>query len=67
MSVEFVTCPVCKQQLALQDYVLVGNDVVCANAKCLTTLHIDQRNPLRLSVVPFERTRNSDSRPESYG
>jgi alpha-aminoadipate/glutamate carrier protein LysW len=67
MSVEFIKCPACGQKLALQDYVLKGNEVVCANQKCLTTLHIDQRNPLRLSVVPVEQTRNVDSRPESYG
>ncbi len=67
MSVEFITCPACRQKLALQDYVLKGNDVVCANAKCLTTLHIDQRSPLRVSVVPIAKTRNADARPESYG
>jgi hypothetical protein len=67
MSVEFIKCPACGQKLALQDYVLKGNEVVCANQKCLTTLRVDQRNPLRLSVVPVEQTRNVDSRPESYG
>jgi hypothetical protein len=67
MSVEFIKCPACGQKLALQDYVLKGNEVVCANQKCLTTLRVDQRNPLRLSVVPVEQTRKVDSRPESYG
>ena len=67
MAVEFAKCPVCGQKLALQDYVLKGTEVVCANPKCLTTLRIDQRNPIRLSVVPIEQTRNVDSRPESYG
>ncbi len=67
MPVEFIKCPACGQKLALQDYMLPGTEVVCANSKCLTTLHVDQRGPLRLSVVPFEQTRNADSRPESYG
>lgn len=67
MSVEFIKCPACKQPLALQAYMLAGYDVVCANPKCLTTLHIDQRSPLRVSIVPVERTRDGDSRPESYG
>jgi hypothetical protein len=67
MPVEFIKCPACGQRLAIQDYVLQGNEVVCANPKCLTTLRIDQHSPLRLSVVPVEQTRNSNSRPESYG
>lgn len=67
MAVELVTCPVCKQKLALQEYVLQGNEVVCANPRCLTSLRIDQRHPLKVSIVPVEQTRNSNSRPESYG
>ncbi|MDZ4720709.1 MAG: hypothetical protein SH847_19815 [Roseiflexaceae bacterium] len=67
MPVEFVACPACKQKLALQDYVLQGNEVVCANPQCLTSLRIDQRQPLKVSVVPVEKTRNANSRPESYG
>ncbi len=67
MPVEFVECPVCHQKLALQEYVLKGTEVVCANPKCLTTLRVDQRSPLRVSVVPTDQTRNANSRPESYG
>ena len=67
MSVEFIKCPACGQRLALQEYVLQGNEVVCANPRCLTTLRVDQRKPLRMSIVPAEQTRNPDSRPESYG
>lgn len=67
MPVEFVTCPVCKQKLALQEYMLKGTEVVCANARCLTSLRIDQRLPLKISIVPVEQTRNANSRPESYG
>jgi hypothetical protein len=67
MAMEFTTCPVCGQQLGLLDYMLVGSEVVCANPQCLTSLRIDQRNPLRVSVVPEEQTYNADSRPESYG
>ena len=67
MSIEFVKCPACKQPLALQEYVLKGNEVVCANSKCLTTLHVESRNPLRVTIVPIAKTRNASSRPESYG
>lgn len=67
MPIEFVRCPKCGQRLALQEYVLRGTEVVCANQRCLTTLRVDQRSPLKLSVVPVEQTRNSNSRPESYG
>lgn len=67
MPLEFVTCPVCKQKLAIQEYVTAQNEVVCANPQCLTTLRVDQRNPLRVSIVPVEQTYNADSRPESYG
>lgn len=65
MAVEFATCPVCKQKLALQDYVLPGNEVVCAN--CETNLRITKRRPLRVEQIPIEQTYNADSRPESYG
>jgi hypothetical protein len=67
MDVEFATCPTCRQKLALQSYVLAGSEVVCANQKCLQILRVDQRTPLRLSLVAVEKTRNSNSRPESYG
>ncbi len=66
MALEFVTCPVCKQQLGLQDYMLeVGGDVVCAN--CETNLRIEQRKPLRIKQIPIEETFNANDRPESYG
>lgn len=67
MPPEFVRCPVCKQKLAIQDYVTVGSDVVCANPECLTSLRIVSRRPLRVEVVPIEETFNADDRPESYG
>ena len=64
----FATCPVCKQKLALQDYMaLVGVEVVCANRKCETNLRVEKQNPLRLAQVPIEETFNASSRPESYG
>ena len=65
MALEFATCPVCKQKLAIQEYVLLGGDVVCAN--CETNLRIDKRSPLRLVQIPIQETFNKDSRPESYG
>ena len=65
MALEFATCPVCKQKLALQDYTMVGSEVVCSN--CETNLRVDKRNPLRLVQIPIEETFNKDSRPESYG
>ena len=65
MAPEFATCPVCKQKLALQDYITVGTEVVCNN--CESNLRIDSRRPLRISLVPIEQTFNADSRPESYG
>jgi alpha-aminoadipate carrier protein LysW len=62
----FATCPVCKQKLALQDYMaLVGTEVVCSN--CETNLRVESASPLRLTRVPIEETFNADSRPESYG
>ena len=61
----FATCPVCKQKLALQEYVVVGSEVVCAN--CETNLRVEKRNPLRLAQIPVEETFNASSRPESYG
>ena len=67
MSIETVTCPVCKQKLAIFTYMLAGSELVCANPKCLTSLHIDSHRPLRVSVVPKAQTHNADSRPESYG
>jgi alpha-aminoadipate carrier protein LysW len=64
---EFATCPVCKQKLAIQDYLVVGAQVVCANANCETNLRVEKRRPLRLVQIPIEDTFNMDSRPESYG
>jgi uncharacterized protein YbaR (Trm112 family) len=66
MSLEFVACPVCKQKLALFDYMTIGADVVCANPECLTYLRIEGRKPLKLSVIPDRQTYNADTRPESY-
>ncbi|MEO7911944.1 MAG: hypothetical protein ABIV47_20055 [Roseiflexaceae bacterium] len=66
MATLFVTCPVCKQKLALQDYMaLVGVEVVCS--KCETNLRVESGRPLRLTAVPVEETFNASSRPESYG
>jgi len=66
MALEFAKCPVCKQKLALQDYMaLVGIEVVCAN--CETNLRVEKRNPLRLVQIPIQETFNASSRPESYG
>ena len=66
MAPVFATCPVCKQKLALQDYMaMVGVEVVCAN--CETNLRVESVRPLRLTVVPVEETFNASSRPESYG
>ena len=67
MAPVFANCPVCKQKLALQDYVIVGSEVVCANAKCETNLRVEQQNPLRLAQIPIQDTFNASSRPESYG
>jgi len=62
----FATCPVCKQKLALQDYMaMVSVEVVCSN--CETNLRVESSRPLRLSQVPVEETFNASSRPESYG
>jgi hypothetical protein len=66
MSLEFATCPVCKQKLGVYDYMTTGADVVCANPECQTYLRIDSRRPLRLSVIPDQQTYNAETRPESY-
>ena len=65
MPPEFAVCPVCKQKLAIQDYVVVGTEVVCNN--CESNLRIENRRPLRIVLVPIQETFNADSRPESYG
>jgi uncharacterized protein YbaR (Trm112 family) len=66
MSLEFAACPACKQKLALFDYMTTGADVVCANPQCLTYLKIESRRPLRLAVIPDDKTYNAEARPESY-
>jgi hypothetical protein len=63
----FVACPTCKQKLAFHDYVVEGSEMVCANPRCETVLRLVQRKPPKVEVVPFEATRNPNSRPESYG
>jgi uncharacterized protein YbaR (Trm112 family) len=63
--VEVISCPVCEQKLAVQAYVIVGTELVCAN--CETNLRITKRRPLRVEQIPIEQTYNADSRPESYG
>ena len=65
MALEFATCPVCKQKLAIQEYLIVGAEVVCAN--CETNLRVEKRRPLRLVQIPIEETFNANARPESYG
>lgn len=65
MGLEFAVCPVCKQKLAVFDYMTVGSEVVCSN--CETTLQIKSHRPLRVERLPVEATYNADSRPESYG
>lgn len=67
MAVEFVVCPVCKQKLAVQSYVVAGSYVVCANPACNTSLRIVSRNPIKTEHVPIEKTFHPDYRPESYG
>ena len=66
MATVFATCPVCKQRLALQDYMaLVGAEMVCNN--CEANLRVESSSPLRVTRVPIEETFNANSRPESYG
>jgi hypothetical protein len=67
MALEFVRCPTCKQKLAVQSSMLDGTLVVCANAKCGTSLRILGRRPLRVEPVPEPETYKVDYRPESYG
>lgn len=67
MMVEIAVCPVCKQKLALQPYILVGTRVVCANPHCNTTLQVVKRNPAQVEQVPVAQTLNAYSSPESYG
>jgi uncharacterized protein YbaR (Trm112 family) len=67
MVMEVIKCPVCKQKLALQRYIVVGTRVVCANPQCNTTLQVVRRHPVKVERVPFEQTLNASSSPESYG
>lgn len=68
MAIVFVRCPVCKQKLALQDYMqAVGTSVVCANPSCETNLRVASNSPVKVEQVAIEATHNVDSRPESYG
>ncbi len=67
MDLEVVSCPACKQKLAIQPYIMVGALVVCANPNCGTSLRIIKRKPVKVEIVPEEQTFNVDYRPESYG
>lgn len=67
MEVEFVTCPTCKQRLAVMNYVAQGTLLVCANLKCDTSLRVLGRGPLRVEPVAKAETLKVDYRPESYG
>ena len=67
MGVLIVTCPVCKQKLGLQAYIHEGEELVCANERCQTTLRLTKRKPLKVEIVPVSQTLNADSQPESYG
>lgn len=67
MPVEFVRCPTCKQKLAVQEYIIPGTLVVCANLRCGTSLRVSSRRPLRVEPVPEVETYKAEYRPESYG
>lgn len=68
MPIAFISCPVCKQKLALQDYAqVVGTEFVCANAACETNLRVTNGRPLRVEKIAIETTFNANDRPESYG
>jgi uncharacterized protein YbaR (Trm112 family) len=67
MGLEIVKCPVCKQKLAVHQYIVPGSFVVCANPNCGTSLRVVQRKPIKVEVVPVEQTFTPDYRPESYG
>jgi alpha-aminoadipate/glutamate carrier protein LysW len=66
-KVEFATCPACGQKLAVYPYVVVGSNVVCANPRCNTSVRVTGREPIQVTYVPIDQTRNPDNRPESYG
>lgn len=67
MSVEKVTCPNCKQKLAIFPYTTIGSLVVCANLHCGTSLRILAKHPVRVEAVSEPETYTIDYRPESYG
>jgi len=68
MALAFVRCPVCKQKLALQDYMqATGTELVCANVKCETNLRVTNSRPFKIEQISIDATRNADDRPESYG
>lgn len=68
MALAFVRCPVCKQRLALQEYMQsVGTELVCANPKCETNLRVTSEKPFKIEQIPVAETRNVNDRPESYG
>lgn len=67
MALAFVKCPVCKQKLALADYISAGTLLVCANPNCDTSLRVTSLRPARVEAVPEPETYNPEYRPESYG
>lgn len=64
---DIIKCPVCKQKLALQEYITEGTLVVCGNKACLSSLRVSGRRPLRVEAISKAETRSVDYRPESYG
>ncbi|MCU0491461.1 MAG: hypothetical protein MUD01_07735 [Chloroflexaceae bacterium] len=67
MAIDVVSCPVCRQKLAIQIYMRVGSRMVCANKECGTSLRLVSRRPLQVERVAEAETFNPDDRPESYG
>jgi alpha-aminoadipate/glutamate carrier protein LysW len=65
MYAALAECPVCRQRLAVQSYVVIGTAVVCNG--CRSTLKIVSVKPLKFEKVDVAKTYNADSRPESYG
>ncbi len=65
MALTLMNCPVCKQKLAIYEYIPVGTELVCAN--CETNLRIEGQQPLKVAKVAITETFNANSRPESYG
>lgn len=66
MPVEIVSCPACKQRLALQAYVPPETLVVCANVTCGASLRVASRRPAKVDLVPERDTHSADCQPESY-